>query len=40
MSVLTGVSAAALYGSDASNGAIIITTKKRERQAGDWGSVF
>ena len=28
MSVLTGVSAAALYGSDAANGAIIITTKK------------
>lgn len=28
MTVLTGASAAALYGSDASNGAIIITTKK------------
>jgi TonB-linked SusC/RagA family outer membrane protein len=28
MSVLTGVSAAALYGSDAANGAIIVTTKK------------
>ena len=28
MSVLTGAAAAALYGSDASNGAIIITTKK------------
>lgn len=28
MSVLTGAAAAALYGSDAANGAIIITTKK------------
>jgi TonB-linked SusC/RagA family outer membrane protein len=28
MTVLTGASAAALYGSDASNGAIIVTTKK------------
>lgn len=28
MSVLTGAAAAALYGSDAANGAIVITTKK------------
>ena len=28
MSVLTGAAAAALYGSEAANGAIIITTKK------------
>ncbi|MDE6039575.1 MAG: TonB-dependent receptor plug domain-containing protein, partial [Paramuribaculum sp.] len=30
MSVLTGAAAAALYGSDAANGAIVITTKKGE----------
>ena len=29
MSVLTGAAAAALYGSDAANGAIVITTKER-----------
>jgi len=34
MSVLTGVSAAALYGSDAANGAIIITTKKGSARKG------
>ncbi|MBL7698350.1 MAG: SusC/RagA family TonB-linked outer membrane protein [Chitinophagaceae bacterium] len=34
MSVLTGVSAAALYGSDAANGAIIITTKKGAARKG------
>ena len=34
MSVLTGVSAAALYGSDAANGAIIITTKKGKSAKG------
>lgn len=34
MSVLTGVSAAALYGSDAANGAIIITTKKGKAGKG------
>lgn len=34
MNVLTGVSAAALYGSDAANGAIIITTKKGNGQQG------
>lgn len=34
MSVLTGVSAAALYGSDAANGAIIITTKKGKAGQG------
>lgn len=34
MNVLTGVSAAALYGSDAANGAIIITTKKGKNQQG------
>lgn len=34
MSVLTGVSAAALYGSDAANGAIIITTKKGKSGKG------
>lgn len=28
MSVMTGAAAAALYGSEAANGAIIITTKK------------
>ena len=28
MSVLTGAAAAALYGSEAANGAIVITTKK------------
>ena len=32
MSVLTGAAAAALYGSDAANGAIVITTKKRKRR--------
>lgn len=31
MSVLTGAAAAALYGSDAANGAIVITTKKGEK---------
>lgn len=31
MSVLTGAAAAALYGSDAANGAIIITTKKEKK---------
>ncbi|HVY73736.1 MAG TPA: SusC/RagA family TonB-linked outer membrane protein [Puia sp.] len=34
MTVLTGASAAALYGSDASNGAIIITTKKGKSGRG------
>ncbi|HXB28734.1 MAG TPA: SusC/RagA family TonB-linked outer membrane protein [Puia sp.] len=34
ISVLTGASAAALYGSDASNGAILITTKKGRAGAG------
>jgi TonB-linked SusC/RagA family outer membrane protein len=34
MTVLTGASAAALYGSDASNGAIIITTKKGKSGKG------
>ncbi len=34
MSVLTGVSAAALYGSDAANGAIIITTKRGTARKG------
>ncbi|WP_287827036.1 SusC/RagA family TonB-linked outer membrane protein [Bacteroides sp.] len=33
MTVLSGASAAALYGSDAANGAIIITTKKGKRGA-------
>ncbi|HEY4936309.1 MAG TPA: TonB-dependent receptor plug domain-containing protein, partial [Puia sp.] len=34
VTVLTGASAAALYGSDASNGAILITTKKGRSGAG------
>ncbi len=34
MNVMTGVSAAALYGSDAANGAIIITTKKGKAGKG------
>ena len=32
LSVLTGAAAAALYGSNAANGAIIVTTKKRENR--------
>lgn len=31
MSVLTGAAAAALYGSNAANGAIVITTKKGKK---------
>ena len=34
MSVLTGAAAAALYGSDAANGAIVITTKKGKGSVG------
>lgn len=30
MSVMTGAAASALYGSDAANGAVLITTKKGE----------
>ena len=36
MSVLTGAAAAALYGSDAANGAIIITTKKWKRRTYEY----
>ena len=32
MSVLTGAAAAALYGSEAANGAVIITTKKVRKE--------
>ena len=32
MSVLTGAAAAALYGSEAANGAIVITTKKEKKE--------
>ena len=38
VNVLKGAAATALYGSRASNGALIITTKKRQKSKGDWSN--
>ena len=39
MTVLKGQSASALYGSRASSGVILITTKKGDK-SGDWGITY